>query len=164
MTLSVIAAVARNGVIGRDNDLPWRLPADLRRFKRLTMGHSVIMGRRTFESIGRPLPGRRFVVLSRRADFRPEGVAVAASLDAALGACAGEDEVFVIGGARLFAEALPRADRLYLTRVDAEPAGDVVFPALDPAAWRLREEEAYLGDAEHAHAMVFQVYERVPRS
>jgi dihydrofolate reductase len=164
MTLSVIAAVARNGVMGRENRLPWRLPADLKRFKELTWGHSVIMGRRTWESIGTPLPGRRFVVVSSRAGPGPEGVLTVRSLEAALDACAGEDEVFVIGGARLFAEALPRAHRLYLTRVEAEPAGDTFFPPLEVAAWRLVEETRREADDRNPHALVSQLYERVPPS
>ena len=162
MTVSLVVAVARNGVIGRDNRLPWRLPADLRRFKALTWGHVVIMGRRTFESIGRPLPGRRFVVLSRRTDFHPPGVRVAGSLAEALAAAAGEEEVFVIGGAQLFTEALPLAHRVYLTLVDAAPEGDVRFPELPPDAWRLGEETRREADAENPHSLAFRVYERVP--
>jgi dihydrofolate reductase len=164
MTVSLLVAVARNGVIGRDNELPWRLPADLTRFKELTWGRTVILGRRTWESIGRPLPGRRFVLVTSRPGDAPPGVTAVASLQDALAACAGEEEVFVIGGARLFAQALAVADRLYVTRVEAEPPGDVFFPEVDWSRWRLLEETRREPDAANAHAMVFQRYERVPLS
>src|SRR5438093_773206 len=115
MTVSIIVAMTEDRVIGKDNKLPWHLSEDLKRFKRLTMGHAVIMGRKTFDSIGKPLPGRRNIVLSRDANFRPADVVVAANLKEALAACApGESEAFVIGGAALFQEALPLADRIYL--------------------------------------------------
>ena len=143
--VALIAAVAANGVIGRGNRLPWRLPADLRRFKELTLGHALVMGRRTYESIGRPLPGRVTVVLTRDPAFAPPGVAVARNLDEALAAaaaaCPGSGEVFVAGGAEVYAQALPRAGRLYLTRVEAEVEGDTRFPDFDPALWRLAAEE-----------------------
>lgn len=160
MILSILVAVAENGVIGREGRLPWRLPEDLRRFKRLTLGHAIVMGRRTCASIGRALPGRRSIVLSRDARFAPAGMEVARSLDAALAACAGEDEVFVIGGESLFREALPRADRLYLTRVHADLPGDVHFPALDEASWRLVASEPHPADSDHAHAFTFLTYHR----
>ncbi len=140
--VAIIAAVASNGVIGSANALPWRLPEDLKRFKALTLGHPVIMGRKTFESIGRPLPGRRNIVISRNAAFSAEGCETAASLDAALAACAGTtDEVFVIGGGQIYAEALPVSDKLYLTEIKAEVDGDTRFPGFDRSAWResLRE-------------------------
>ncbi len=141
MHIALIVAMAENGVIGRDNRLPWHLPADLRHFKRLTLGKPVIMGRKTFESIGRPLPGRTNIVLTRQPGFAPAGVRVAASLDAALAMAEaqaradGVDEVMVIGGAAVYAEALPRADRLYLTRVQLAVDGDARFPEPDPASW-----------------------------
>jgi dihydrofolate reductase len=161
VTLTVIVAVAENGVIGRENDLPWRLPADLKRFKRLTMGHPIVMGRRTWESIGRPLPGRTSVVLTRRDDFAlPEGVLRAGSLDDALEHLAGEEEVFVIGGASVYAEALPRADRVQLTRVHAEPPGDVRFPGLEASRWRAVAEERHVRDDRHEHDFTFFTYER----
>jgi dihydrofolate reductase len=160
MILSLIAAVAANGVIGSGGKLPWHLPADLRRFQALTLGHPVIMGRRTWESIGKPLPGRRNFVVSRRADFRAEGAEVAPSLDEAIARCPEAEEAFVIGGASLYRDALPRADRLYLTRVHADLPGDVVFPEWDAAAWRLLTEEDHAADATHAHAFSFRVYER----
>ena len=161
MKVSLIAAVARNGVIGREGGLPWHLPADLARFKALTMGHHLLVGRRTWESIGRPLPGRRMVVVSRGRPELPEGVAVARSLDEALAlaVAAGEDEAFVGGGAALFAEALPRADRLYLTRVLADVPGDVLLPEIDETRWREVAREHHPADARHEHAFVFVTLE-----
>lgn len=137
--LSIAVAVAENGVIGRDNALPWHLPDDLKWFKRVTLGKPVIMGRRTFESIGRPLPGRPNIVVTTTPGWSAAGVRAATSLDAALtiaGEVKGEaGEIVVIGGARLFAEALERADLLYLTEVHLRPQGDVTFPPFDHAAW-----------------------------
>ena len=136
----LVVARARNGAIGRDNALPWHLPEDLRHFKATTMGGTLLMGRRTFESIGRPLPGRRTVVLTRDADWSYPGVERAGSLDEALARCADLAEVFVVGGAQVYAEALPRADRIVVTEVDAEVDGDAFFPATDPARWRCVSE------------------------
>jgi dihydrofolate reductase len=158
--LSLIAAVAANGVIGEGGRLPWRLPADLRRFKEITWGHPVIMGRKTFESMGKPLGGRRNLVLSSRRDFAPAGVDLVASLEEALARCAGEPEVFVIGGASLYREALPRAQRFYLTRVEADISGEVTFPEWDPSGWRLVEDEARAPDASNPYPLRFQVYAR----
>lgn len=157
--LSLIAAVAANGVIGSDNALPWRLPEDLKRFKALTLGHPVIMGRRTHESIGRPLPGRRNIVVSRNAAFSAAGCETAASLEAAIAACAGTaDEIFVIGGAQIYAEALPLAERLYLTEIGAEFPGDARFPAFDRDAWRETSRERHSGG--NGIGFDFAVYER----
>ena len=163
MKISLLVAVSENRIIGKGGGLPWHLPADLKRFKRLTLGHAVIMGRRTFESIGRPLPKRRSIVLSRDPAYAPAGAETAAGLDAALALAAGEDEVFVIGGSEVFAEALPRADRLYLTRVHAEVEGDVVFDGLDLGAWELVSTERREADERHAHAFSFEVYARPPQ-
>jgi dihydrofolate reductase len=162
MRVSLIAAVASNGVIGRDGGLPWHLPADLARFKALTMGHHLVVGRRTWESIGRPLPGRRMVVVSGGAPELPPGVQRAGSLAGALAlaARAGEEEVFVGGGAALFAEALPLADRLYLTRVLAEVPGDVHLPPIDEARWRETSREHHPADERHAYPFVFVTLER----
>lgn len=160
MKLSLILAMAENRVIGRGNDLPWHLPADLKRFKALTLDHAIVMGRRTFESIGRPLPRRRSIVISRDPAYAADGVEVAHSLDEALQLAAGDDEVFVIGGAAVFAAALPRADRLYLTRVHAEAEGDVTCPPLDDGSWKLLSEERHEADERHAYPFTFQVYER----
>lgn len=141
--LALIVAVARDGIIGRDGALPWHLPEDLRHFKRLTRGHAIVMGRRTFESIGRPLPERRNLVVSRTLVAPPPGVELFPSLDAALAAARTTDpEPFVIGGAALYAEALPRATTLHLTEVDRDVSGDVRFPAFDRAAFRLVDRRA----------------------
>lgn len=138
---ALIAAVARNGTIGRDNGLPWRLPEDLRRFKALTMGHAMIMGRRTWESLGRPLPGRRHLVVTRDPGYRAEGVQVVHSLPEALAAAG--DDAYVIGGADLYAQALPLVDRLELTEIDADVPGDAFFPAFDRDAWTETAREAH---------------------
>jgi dihydrofolate reductase len=159
--LSLIVAVARNGVIGRNGTLPWRLPADLQHFKAVTMGAPIVMGRKTWESIGRPLPGRRNIVVSRRTDFVATGADVVPSLDAALALCAGVPEVFVIGGAELYAVALGRADRIHLTLVEAEVDGDTNFPALDATRWRVTSEQARPKDDKNEHAVRFQVLDRV---
>lgn len=137
--LTLIAAVARNGVIGRDNRLPWKLSEDLKRFKALTMGHPLIMGRKTWESLPGILPGRPHIVVSRNPDYRAEGATVVHSLPAAItaaGSMAGGDEVFVIGGAELYAQALAIADRLQLTEIDADFEGDAHFPDWDRSLWR----------------------------
>ncbi|MEM9352547.1 MAG: dihydrofolate reductase [Planctomycetota bacterium] len=157
MTLSVIVAAAENGVIGREGGLPWRLSADLKRFKRITMGHPMVMGRKTWESIGRALPGRTSIVVSRQPHYDPgvEGVLTATDLDGALKlavAAPGGEEVFVIGGAQLYAAALPRADKLYLTRVHAEVAGDVFLPEVDLGAWRVVTEEGIAADDTNGYS------------
>jgi dihydrofolate reductase len=161
MRISLIVAMSRNRVIGIDNRLPWHLPGDLKRFRSLTMGHAIIMGRRTWESIGRPLPGRRMLVVSRQPDYRVEGATVCASLEGALAACRGDDEVFVIGGEQLFAAALPAADRIYLTVVEADFAGDTWMPDFDAAQWREVERASVGADATNAHACTYSVYDRV---
>jgi dihydrofolate reductase len=173
MRISIIAAVAENRVIGRDGTLPWHLPEDLKRFKRLTMGHTVVMGRKTWESLPTPtaaaptgpLPGRRIIVLTTRRDWHPPGAETARTLDEAISLAAthGETELFIIGGARLFAESLPRADRLYLTQVHAEPPGDTFFPPFDPAPWTRIESTGHPADARHAHAFTFLAYDRPRR-
>lgn len=152
--LVLVVARAANGVIGRDNRLPWHIPADLAHFRRLTMGKPVVMGRRTFESIGKPLPGRHNIVLTRGAGWAAPGVTVAADLGTAL-AAADAPEVMIIGGAGVFAEALPRAARIELTEVHAAPEGDTVMPAPDPAAWReLAREDHPAADGQPAYSFV----------
>jgi dihydrofolate reductase len=162
--VSLVAALSRNRVIGARGGIPWRLPDDQRFFKQLTTGHCLVMGRATFESIGRLLPGRTTLILSRQPDYRVAGARVLPDLDAALGAAraADEDEVFVVGGATVYAEALARADRLYLTRVDADVEGDVLFPDFDAieAGFELVEEQTHPADARHAHAFTIQRWER----
>ncbi|MBK8065962.1 MAG: dihydrofolate reductase [Betaproteobacteria bacterium] len=140
--VAMIAAVAANGVIGAGNRMPWHLPEDLRHFKAATLGHPVIMGRKTWESIGRPLPGRRNVVVSRQRDLQLQGAQLAASLHDALARCADVDEVFVIGGGELYREALPLASRIVLTEIAQAFDGDTRFPALDPGAWRETTRQA----------------------
>lgn len=137
MEIALVVAVADNGVIGRAGALPWHLPEDLRRFRERTLGHHVVMGRRTWASIGRPLPGRTNLVVSRDAALVCPGCQVVGSLAAAIAVAraGGERELFVIGGGELYREALPVADRVYLTRVHASPEGDATFPTLDPAQW-----------------------------
>ncbi len=159
--LSLIAAVARNGVIGRDGRIPWHLPGDLPRFKRITMGHPVIMGRRTWESLGKPLPGRRNIVISRSPGLKPDGAEVFASLAAALEACAGADEVFVIGGTEAYREALPRADRLLLTEIDADIEGDARFPPFDRRGWRETGREFHPANQDNPLPFAYVDYERV---
>jgi dihydrofolate reductase len=157
--VTIVAAVARNGVIGVDGGLPWQLPDDLRRFKALTLGHVLVMGRKTYESIGHPLPGRTTVVVSRSARWDPgsDGVVVAAGVAQAIAAAAAiDDEVFVVGGAQVYAAALPLADRLELTWVDTEPDGDTFFPEVDWREWR----EIGRNEAEGA---VYATYERLQR-
>ncbi len=158
--LTLIAALARNRVIGRDNRLPWRLPADLRFFKQTTMGKPLLMGRLTWESIGRPLPGRRMIVLSRAPGYHAPGCIVIHSLAEALPAAGGVPEIMVIGGASVYAQSLPLAERLYLTQVETDLPGDAWFPEWDARDWRLDWEEAHLADAEHAWPYRFQRWER----
>ncbi|HVS16718.1 MAG TPA: dihydrofolate reductase [Thermoanaerobaculia bacterium] len=160
MRLSLIAAVARNGVIGASGRLPWRLSSDLRRFKRLTMGQTLLMGRKTWDSIGRALPGRRTLVLSRDPRFAPAGAEVVRDAEAALAAVAADDEVFCVGGGEIYRLFLPVADRLLLTHVDAEVDGDARFPALEPADWEVVEGEALPAGERDDHPTVFRVYRR----
>jgi dihydrofolate reductase len=137
--LSVIVAMARNRVIGINNALPWRLSEDLKHFKSLTMGHHIVMGRKTYESIGKPLPGRTTVIVTRDANYRMEGCLTANSIDAAIAACGGDPEIFFVGGSEMYTQVLPRADRLYLTEIQAEYEGDAWFPAFDKGEWRETE-------------------------
>lgn len=159
MVVSVIAAVARNRVIGVDNRLPWHLPADLRRFRALTWGKPIVMGRRTHESIGRPLPGRRNVVITR-GGRAPEGCERAGSLAEAFEMTARAPETVVIGGARCYREALPLAKRMYLTRLDADFAGDAWFPEWSPAEWVVRERECIAPGGPAPFGYEFLVLER----
>ena len=160
--LILIAAVARNGVIGRDNALPWRLKADLAHFKRCTMGSPILMGRKTWESLGRPLPGRRHLVLSRDPGYRAEGLEVFTSPEAAIAAVADSPCLFVIGGAEIYRQMLPFADRLLLTEVDATPEGDARFPALPAGVFIEVERESHPADADNDHAYAFVSYRRQP--
>lgn len=152
--LSIIAAVARNGVIGIDNRLPWRLPEDLQHFKRLTLGHHLIMGRKTFESIGRPLPGRVTVILTRDPSYRVQACLTAGSIEDALRLCGDDPEVFGVGGAELYAQLLPMADRLYLTEIEADYTGDAFFPAFDRRQWQELAREPHVSDTGLAYTFV----------
>ncbi|MFL5352178.1 dihydrofolate reductase [Archangium sp.] len=158
MRLAAIVAMAANRCIGKDNTLPWRLPADLKRFKQLTMGHTLVMGRKTYESIGRPLPGRTMVVLTRQKDYAPEGVQVAHSLEQALELARG-GEVFIAGGADLYQQTLGRVRRLYLTRIERDYEGDTFFPEMDLSGWRLVEEEHHPATATEP-PFTFLTYKR----
>ena len=166
MSVSIIAAVAENGVIGRGGKLPWRLSADLKRFKSLTMGHPIIMGRRTWESIGRPLPGRTSIVITRQTRYATPFAEVQVAHDwdeahrLALAAPGGEVESFAIGGAEVYCAALPHARRLYLTRVLACIEGDAHFPPHNEAEWKLMTSDEHGADADNEYPHWFEVYER----
>lgn len=160
MRRSLVVAMAANRVIGRDNALPWRLPADLAHFKKVTMGHPIVMGRRTYESIGGPLPGRKNIVVTRNAAFQAPGCTVVPSLEAAWKAAGDAEEVCVIGGTSLFAETLPIADVIHLTEVEAEVPGDTYFPAFDRGQWRETEIARQPADGRHAYPIRILELER----
>ena len=161
MRLSLIVAMTRDGLIGRSGGLPWKLSADLKRFKSLTMGHHLIMGRKTFASLGRVLPGRTTIVITRRADYRstPE-VLVANTMEAALASAAHDDEPYVIGGGEIFELALPRATRMYVTWVEATLVGDTRFPLVNWQAWREISSERHSADAKNEYDTTFCIYDR----
>ena len=158
--VSLIVAMARNRVIGAGNRLPWHLPADLKHFRSLTMGHHILMGRKTYESIGRPLPGRISVILSRDPAYTAPGCIVLGSVEQALALAADDDEVFAIGGGELYGEMVRHAQRVYLTEVGADFDGTVLFPALDPAEWREVERSAYPADPRNPYPYAFVTYDR----
>ena len=162
MKISMIAAMAHDRVIGKDNQMPWHLPADLAHFKRVTLGKPVLMGRKTFESIGRPLPGRRNLVISRNPDYQVEGIEVVGSVEAALALLAGSsvEELMVIGGGHLYAEMLPSADCLYLTRIDLAVEGDTRFPAFDDGQWQRVDCESHPADEKNPHPYSFETLQR----
>jgi dihydrofolate reductase len=155
----LIAAVSLNGVIGARGKLPWHLPEDLQHFRKLTLGHPVIMGRRTWESLGKPLPGRENIVVSRQAGFEAPGASVAATLEAAVALCAGEPVAFVIGGAEIYAAALPLADGIVLTEIQQDHEGDTRFPAWDRSAWRASQRETHT--SKDGVRFDFVLYERI---
>jgi dihydrofolate reductase len=159
--LALIAAVAQNGVIGVDNRLPWRLPEDMQRFRALTTGHSIIMGRRTWESIGRPLPDRQNIVVTRQRNFDAPGASIAASLQAALAIATMPEPVFVIGGEALYREALPLASRLYLTEIHQDFPGDAHFPRYARSAWRETMRELRRGENPGGFDFAYTAYERI---
>jgi dihydrofolate reductase len=156
MRVSLIAALAKNRVIGARGTLPWRLPEDLKRFKALTMGHPIIMGRKTFESIGRPLPGRQNIVVTRNAGFAAAGCTVVKSPEAALAACDGAEEAFIIGGAELYRAFLDTADRMLLTEIEQAVAGDAYFPEFDSSQWRETAREPVAGAALPCSFVTYQ--------
>lgn len=152
--------MSRNRVIGAGGKIPWRLPGELKRFKSITMGHHIIMGRKTWESIGRALPGRTSVVVTRQSGYQAPGAIVTRSLEDALAACGNDEEIFVIGGAELYAQALPRASRLYLTVVDADIEGDTRMPEFDASAWRESASESFAANEQHAFPYRCSVHDR----
>ena len=161
MIVSMIAALANNRVIGLDNKMPWHLPAELQLFKRATLGKPIVMGRNTFESIGRPLPGRLNIVLSRQHDYTAEGVTVVATLEEAVMAAGDVEELMIIGGATIYNQCWAAADRLYLTHIDLTTAGDTWFPDYEQYSWQETEQEFFAADDKNPHDYRFSLLERV---
>ncbi len=162
MIISAIVATAKNNVIGAENDIPWYLPADLKYFKKVTLNHHIIMGRKCFESIGRPLPKRSNIVVTRNPFFIASNCFVVHSVEEGLNLAEenGEEEVFIIGGGEIYNLSIPFLDRLYLTEVDLEVKGDIYFPELDPDKWTLSSEEAHKSDEKNEHNYTFKVFNR----
>ncbi|MBW2976454.1 type 3 dihydrofolate reductase [Candidatus Woesearchaeota archaeon] len=160
MIISLIAAIGKNKVIGKGNSLPWKLPADMKRFKELTEGKPVIMGRKTFESIGKPLPKRKNIILTRDQDYRAENCIVVHSIEEALEAAENNEEIMIIGGAQVYREFLPKADRMYLTLIDADFEGDAYFPEYKIEEWDETSYEEHEMDKDNPHDYVFLVLER----
>ena len=162
MKISAIVAVAKNNVIGKDNDIPWYLPADLKYFKKTTLNHHIIMGRNCYESIGKPLPKRTNVILTRNPFYLVSNCYITHSIDQALQVAEdnGEDEAFIIGGAQIYELAMDRCERLYLTEVDLEVEGDIFFPKLNMDEWKLISEEPHQADEKNAYDYVFKIFER----
>ncbi|GLX84015.1 dihydrofolate reductase [Thalassotalea loyana] len=159
--LSMIVAHADNRIIGKDNDMPWHLPADLAYFKKTTLGKPVIMGRKTYDSIGRPLPGRQNIVISRDESLNIEGVEVVQSVEQALAVASGVDEIMVIGGGAIYAHCMPKADKLYITHIDAKIDGDTQFPDYDlENEWQMLASETRQADEKNAYVLHFNVYQR----
>ena len=161
MKISIVVAMAANRVIGRDNQLPWHLPADLKHFKQTTMGKPILMGRKTWESIGRPLPGRTNIVITRDENYDAPGCVVVHSIEAALQAAAKQDEVMIIGGAEFYRQVLPRTDRIYLTRINEDFEGDTLFPELDSSEWQEAERVDCDADDNNPHSYSFITLDRV---
>ena len=162
MFISFVVAAAKNNVIGKDNQLVWNLPNDMKFFKNVTWGMPVVMGRKSFESLGKALPGRKNIVLTRQEDWKAKDVIVVKSMEEAKEAVKEMDvkEMMVIGGGEIFKMVMPEAKRIYLTRVDAEPDGDAYFPKVDPAEWELVSKKDHEADAKHAYNYSFQIWER----
>ncbi len=163
MTISMIAAMARNRVIGRDGQLPWRLPDDMAHFMKHTRGHAVIMGRRTFDTLDGPLPNRNNIILTRQRDLAVNGATIVHTLEQAIAAAGDDDEPFIAGGEDIYRLALPRADRIYLTVVHASPDGDTRFPPFDASDWQIVENIHHPADDRHTHAFDFLTYQRIDR-
>ncbi len=161
MNRSLIVAVSSNGIIGANGQLPWKLPADLRHFRRLTMGHTLLMGRRTYQSLGRPLPGRRNLVVSRDPHFAAPGCETFSSIDDAFAAASADEQLFVIGGREIYRQCLPLVDRLYWTHVLAEVAGDTRFPQVHWQQWKLIEQQSYAADERNEHPFVCRLFQRL---
>lgn len=159
--ISIVVAMAKNRVIGANGAIPWHLPGELKLFKSVTMGHHIIMGRKTYESIGRLLPGRTTVIVTRQPAYRVPGAHVARTIGDAIATCGDDDEIFVIGGGELYRAALPVAHRIYLTTVDAEPAGDTFMPEFDLGEWRITSSQSFPSDDRHRYDYRFAVYDRV---
>lgn len=162
MKISIIVAVSENNVIGKDGSIPWHIPQDLKHFKDLTMGHHVIMGRKTHESIGKPLPGRTNIILSRDLTYKSEGAITVESIDEAISLARSQNdsEIFIIGGEEIFKLALPYADRIYLTNVHGKFGGDAFFPKLDPIKWQQVSCEVHLRDQQNPYPFDFCTYEK----
>lgn len=158
--ISIVVAISENNAIGRDNQLLWHLPADLKHFKNITTGHTIIMGRKTFDSIGKPLPNRRNIIITRQKKLNIEGVEVVNSLNDALALCEGETEVFVIGGAEIYKQAIAVSHRIYLTRVHQEFEADAFFPEIDNESWKEVEKVDHLPDEKNKFAYTFSTLER----
>lgn len=156
----MIAAVADNRVIGRDNDLIWHLPADLQFFKTTTKGHHIIMGRKTFESLNKPLPYRTNIIVTRQSDYRVEGALVVSSLDEAIQAVSNDQEPFIVGGAEIYRQGMEMADRIYITRVHGEFEGDTLFPEINEETWKVVKKEFRPKDERNPYDMTFYTYER----
>jgi dihydrofolate reductase len=161
MTISLICATSQNGVIGLNNRLPWHLPADLAHFKKLTMGHHILMGRRTYQSIGRPLPGRTNVVITRQKDFQAEGCLMAHSVEQAIALCHKDDEIFVIGGAEIYQQTLPVADKIYLTIIHQDFEGDTFLFEIDKTVWQETSREDFAPDEKNKYRYSFITLEKV---
>ena len=158
--ISIIAAMAKNRVIGRDNRIPWHLPRELQMFKSLTMGHHLVMGRKTYESLNRLLPGRTTVIVTHDRKYRVPGAIVVGSLPAAIAVCGNDEEIFIIGGAQLFKEALPLANRIYLTTVQAEIEGDTIMPDFDLRGWKQISKEEFKADEKNPYDYIFSVHHK----
>ncbi|MEE8388960.1 MAG: dihydrofolate reductase [Acidiferrobacterales bacterium] len=156
--ISIIAAIAKNGVIGNNNTLPWHLPVDLKYFRNTTMGHAIVMGRRNYEDIGKALPGRRNIVLTRDENYSAENCEIAHSINDVLGMIDNKDETFIIGGAEIYLSFLPYAEKLYITHIDVEVDGDVVFPKYKSGEWELESEETHAADSKNPLSCRFTVY------